>query len=259
MYLAERYRAVGLEKEIMSNGRVQGKVAIVTGGARGIGAEICRVLEAEGATVVPVDMAPGENVRTLNVTDETQVKAVFDAVAEEFGRIDILVNNAGIIGPIKPAHEIEEKEFTTLFDVDVKGVWLCTKHAVRHMLETGGGSIVNLSSINGLVGGSRIPLYHAAKGAVRLMSKADAATYARQGIRVNSIHPGVIETELARSVSSGGSPEAAAHAQRQLDATPMGHRGTPTDIAYGVLYLASDEAAFVTGAELAVDGGFSAV
>ncbi|MET9387011.1 glucose 1-dehydrogenase [Streptomyces sp. NPDC002928] len=243
----------------MGNGRVQGKVAIVTGGARGIGAEICRVLAEEGATVVPVDMAAGDGVRAMNVTDEKQVADVFDAVAAEYGRIDILVNNAGIIGPIKPAHEVEEKEFDALFSVDVKGVWLCTKHAVRHMLSTGGGSIVNLSSINGLVGGSRIPLYHSAKGAVRLMTKADAATYAKQGIRVNSIHPGVIETELAKSVSAGGSPEAAAHAQRQMEATPMGHRGAPADIAYGVLYLASDEAAFVTGAELAVDGGFSAV
>ncbi|MCX5416193.1 SDR family NAD(P)-dependent oxidoreductase [Streptomyces sp. NBC_00059] len=254
----------------MASGRVQGKIAVITGGARGIGAEIGKILTAEGATVVAADLAPADGVptateggpaayRRMDVTDEASVRAAFDDIAATYGRIDILVNNAGVPGPIKPSHEVEEKEFDLLFDVDVKGVWLCTKHAVRHMLEQRSGSIVNMSSIYGLVGGARIPLYHAAKGAVRLMTKADAATYATSNIRVNSVHPGSIETELSKSLSADPSPEAAAYAQRMLDNTPVGHRGTPEDIAYGVLYLASDESRFVTGTELVVDGGYSAV
>ncbi|MER5181250.1 SDR family oxidoreductase [Streptomyces sp. NPDC002896] len=253
----------------MGAGRVHGKIAVVTGGARGIGAEIGRLLAEEGATVVVADLAPADTVtsgdggradyRQVDVTSEQSVRAAFDDIAAAYGRIDILVNNAGVAGPIKPAHEVEEKEFDLLFAVDVKGVWLCTKHAVRHMLESGGGSIVNLSSIYGLVGGARIPLYHAAKGAVRLMTKADAATYAKSGIRVNSVHPGSIETEMSKSLSADPSPEAAAYSQRMLDSTPMGHRGSPQDIAYGVLYLASDESRFVTGTELVVDGGYTAV
>ncbi|MER5755844.1 SDR family oxidoreductase [Streptomyces sp. NPDC002088] len=254
----------------MANGRVEGKIAVITGGARGIGAEIGKVLTAEGATVVVADLAPADGVptsaeggpagyRRVDVTDETSVRAAFDDIAATYGRIDILVNNAGVPGPIKPSHEVEEKEFDLLFAVDVKGVWLCTKHAVRHMLEQDGGSIINMSSIYGLVGGARIPLYHAAKGAVRLMTKADAATYAKSNIRVNSVHPGSIETELSKSLSADPSPEAAAYAQRMLDSTPVGHRGTPADIAYGVLYLASDESRFVTGTELVVDGGYTAV
>ncbi|MCG8970344.1 SDR family NAD(P)-dependent oxidoreductase [Streptomyces sp. CL12-4] len=252
----------------MANGRVQGKVAVITGGARGIGAEIGRVLTAEGATVVVADLGEGvpasaevgpAGYRPVDVTDETSVRTAFDDIAATYGRIDILVNNAGVPGPIKPSHEVEEKEYDLLFAVDVKGVWLCTKHAVRHMLEQGGGSIINMSSIYGLVGGARIPLYHAAKGAVRLMTKADAATYAKANIRVNSVHPGSIETELSKSLSAGRSPDATAYAQRILDSTPVGHRGTPQDIAYAVLYLACDESRFVTGTELVVDGGYTAV
>jgi NAD(P)-dependent dehydrogenase (short-subunit alcohol dehydrogenase family) len=255
----------------MNAGRVQGKVAVVTGGARGIGAAIAGLLAAQGATVVVADLAPSDGTqnpgggepsgyRQMDVTSEQSVQAAFDDIAATYGRIDILVNNAGVPGPIKPAHEVAEKEFDLLFAVDVKGVWLCTKHAVRHMLNGGdGGSIVNMSSIYGLVGGARIPLYHAAKGAVRMMTKADAATYAMSGIRVNSVHPGSIETELSKSLSADPSPEAAAYAQRMLDSTPVGHRGSPQDIAYAVLYLASDESRFVTGTELVVDGGYTAV
>ncbi|MFJ9174819.1 SDR family NAD(P)-dependent oxidoreductase [Streptomyces sp. NPDC102360] len=249
----------------MSEGRVQGKVAVITGGARGIGAAIGDALAAQGATVVVADLAPADSYqgeaayRQVDVVDEASVRAAFDSIAEAYGRIDVLVNNAGVPGPIKPAHEVEEKEFDFLFSVDVKGVWLTTKHAVRHMLESGGGSIVNMSSIYGLVGGARIPLYHAAKGAVRLMTKADAATYAKSGIRVNSVHPGSIETELSKSLSADPSPEAAAYAQRMLDNTPMGHRGTPADIANAVVFLAGDESRFVTGTELVVDGGYTAI
>ncbi|WP_425840909.1 SDR family NAD(P)-dependent oxidoreductase [Streptomyces fractus] len=249
----------------MGEGRVQGKVAVITGGARGIGAAIGDALAEQGATVVVADLAPADSYRgdaayrQVDVVDEESVRAAFDSIVEAYGRIDILVNNAGVPGPMKPAHEVEEKEFDLVFSVDVKGVWLSTKHAVRHMLETGGGSIVNMSSIYGLVGGARIPLYHAAKGAVRLMTKADAATYAKSGIRVNSVHPGSIETELSKSLSADPSPEAAAYAQRMLDNTPMGHRGSPADIANAVVFLAGDESRFVTGTELVVDGGYTAI
>ncbi|MER6465035.1 SDR family NAD(P)-dependent oxidoreductase [Streptomyces sp. NPDC001288] len=251
-------------------GRVEGKVAVVTGGVGGIGREICRLLLAEGASVTAVDIADGgENDRghgtdflrhhvRLDITDGRAVASGFNEIAREFGSIDILVNSAGITGPVKPSHEITEDEFDNLFAVNVKGVWLCTKNAVPHMLRSGGGSIVNISSVNGLVGGSRIPLYHATKGAVRLMSKADAVTYAKHGIRVNSVHPGSIDTPMSRSLSDTLG-DTADSSQRWLDATPVGHRGSPGDVANGVLYLASDEARYVTGTELVIDGGYTAV
>lgn len=247
--------------------RVRGKVAVVTGGAGGLGSEICRSLHEEGATVVAADVLGEREVapevvrdayRQLDITDESSVERVFGGIAEECGGIDVLVNNAGVTGPIKPSHEASEAEFAQVFDVNVKGSWLCTKHALAHMLPAGAGSIVNLSSINGLVGGSRIPLYHATKGAVRLMSKADAVTYAKSGVRVNSVHPGSIETELSKKLSADPDEDAEQYARQMLESTPMGHRGTPRDIANAVVYLASDESRFVTGTELVVDGGYTA-
>lgn len=254
-------------------GRVEGKVAIVTGGAGGIGRAICEILAREGATVVAIDLGEqaGREIvdqierdggrvayRQLDVTDETAVESVFGEVADRFGKIDVLVNNAGIQGPSKPAHEATEEEFDAVFSVNVKGTWLCTKHALRHMLRGGSGSIINLSSINGLVGGSGIPLYHATKGAVRLMSKADAITYAKEGIRVNSVHPGSIVTPLSEGVAQSQPRGAEEYLRKLIEAHPLGRRGEPEDIAFGVLYLASDESKFVTGSELVIDGGYTA-
>lgn len=254
-------------------GRVEGKVAVVTGGAGGIGQEICRVLAREGASVALVDFddkRAREVVEEigreggmakhwrLDITDEAAVAEAFADVARSFGQINVLVNTAAITGTSKPAHESTEEEFDKVFAVNVKGTWLCTKHAIRQMLESGGGSIIDFSSTYGLVGNDDIPLYHATKGAVRLMAKTDAVTYAKENIRVNSLHPGSIRTpmsEAAASISPEGPEE---YIRKLTEAHPVGRQGEPEDIAYGVLYLASEESRFVTGSELVIDGGYTA-
>ena len=242
-------------------GRVRGKVCVVTGAAAGLGAVIRRTLEEHGATVVGLDVAASDptdaGLRAADVRDEDTVAAAIRAVAAEHGHIDVLVNNAGIPGPRKSAHVLTAEEFDDVFAVNVRGTWLCTKHALPHMMA--GGSIVNMSSMYGLVGNTMLPVYHATKGAIRLMTKADAATYAPHGIRVNSVHPGSIETGSSASVRQDTSGEAREYNARTLAAIPLGERGTPTDIAYGVLYLASDESRYMTGAELVLDGGYTAV
>jgi len=243
-------------------GRVTGKICVVTGAAAGLGAAIRRTLEEHGATVVGLDVAAPDagdaGLRTADVRDEHAVAGAIGAVAEEHGRVDVLVNNAGVPGPRKPSHELTGEEFDDVFAVNVRGTWLCTKYAVPHMM-AGGGSIVNMSSMYGLVGNTMVPAYHASKGAIRLLTKADAATYARHGIRVNSVHPGSIETGSPASVRRDTFPAAREYNARTLAAIPLGARGVPEDIAYGVLYLASDESRYMTGAELVIDGGYTAV
>lgn len=252
--------------------RVQDKVAIVTGGALGIGQATCRLLAKEGASVAVTDVLDQEGRKLvqeiieqggkaeywhLDVSKEENVKHVVAEVREKWGSIDILVNNAGIAGVNKPTHEIAETEWNALMAVNVNGVFLCTKHTVISMLETGGGSIVNLSSIYGLISAPNIPAYHASKGAVRLMTKTDALLYAKNNIRVNSVHPGFIWTPLVdRFLAQQGDVAAGREALNQLH--PLGHIGEPDDIAYGILYLASDESKFVTGSELVIDGGYTA-
>ncbi len=253
--------------------RVEGKVAIVTGGALGIGRAICLLLAKEGAKVAVTDVLDRESkgvvdeIKTaggiaeywhLDVTKEKEVKKVFADVAHKFGKIDVLVNNAGIAGVNKPTHEVTEEEWDKVTNVNVKGVFFCTKHAIPYMQKAGGGSIINLSSIYGLVGAPDIPPYHASKGAVRLMSKTDALLYAKDNIRVNSVHPGYIWTPLVEDLGRR-SPQGIEAFRKQLDSLhPIGHVGEPEDIAYGVLYLASDESKFVTGSELVIDGGYTA-
>lgn len=242
--------------------RVDSKVCIVTGAASGLGAAIGKLLREEGATVIGFDVSTptttDELLWTVDVSDEEHVGTAVARVAERFGGIDVLVNNAGIPGPRKPSHEATLEEFEHVFGTNVRGTWLCTKHVVPHMLENG-GSIVNMSSMYGLVGNSMIPLYHATKGAIRLLTKADAATYAPHRIRVNSVHPGSIDTGSAASVRADTTARAQEYNRRTLASIPLGHRGEPLDIAYGVLYLASDESRYVTGSELVIDGGYTAV
>jgi NAD(P)-dependent dehydrogenase (short-subunit alcohol dehydrogenase family) len=252
--------------------RVENKVAIVTGGALGIGQATCLLLAKEGARVAVTDVLDNEGKSLvdemcdrgwqadywhLDVSKEAEVKQVFAEVRERWGKIDILVNNAGISGVNKPTHEITEAEWNALMAVNVNGVFLCTKYAVISMLETGGGSIVNLSSIYGLVSAPDIPPYHASKGAVRLMTKTDALLYAKNNIRVNSVHPGFIWTPLVEKfLAQQGDVVEGRKALDDLH--PIGHVGDPDDIAYGILYLASDESKFITGAELVIDGGYTA-
>lgn len=247
-------------------GRVAGKVAIVTGGSGDLGAAVIRMLAAHGATIANLDRtAPAQRWESgsvhdwqLDITDTVEVERVVAEAGSALGSPAVLVNAAGILGRPAPSHESTEDEFDAVFGINVKGTWLMTKHVVPHMIQAGGGSIINFSSIHGLTGGSNVPLYHASKGAVRLLSKADAVTYGPHGIRVNSIHPGSMRTRMSRS-SAERSPLGAEEYYRQLVAgNPIARQGEPEEIAHGVLYLASDESSFTTGTELVIDGGYTA-
>jgi NAD(P)-dependent dehydrogenase (short-subunit alcohol dehydrogenase family) len=253
--------------------RIANKVAVVTGGARGIGRAVCRLFAREGAAVAVTDIVDDEGRELvaqiekaggeaaywhLDIAREENIVGVFAEVRNRFGGLDILVNNAGISGNNTPTHEIPAAEWDRVIAVNVKGVFMCTKHAVPYMQREGGGSIINLSSIYGIVGAPDLPPYHASKGAVRMMTKTDALLYAGDDIRVNSIHPGYIWTPLVADLAEA-SEKSAEDFRRELDARhPIGHVGEPDDIAYGALYLASDEAKFVTGSELVIDGGYTA-
>jgi NAD(P)-dependent dehydrogenase (short-subunit alcohol dehydrogenase family) len=252
--------------------RLKGKTAIVTGAALGLGRATAIRMAEEGAAVALLDLhdETGEALaaelrgRSLkarywrcDVAKEAEVERVFGEAAAHFGRLDIVVNNAGVAGANKPTHELTEAEWDFVQSVNVKGVFFGTKHAIAHLRKAGGGSIVNLSSIYGLVGAGDVPPYHASKGAVRLMSKNDALIYAVDRIRVNSVHPGFIWTPMVEGyltslgdVSEGRKATDALH--------PLGHMGEADDIAWACVYLASDEAKFVTGSELVVDGGYTA-
>jgi NAD(P)-dependent dehydrogenase (short-subunit alcohol dehydrogenase family) len=252
-------------------GRVEGKVAIVTGGASGLGRASSLMLAREGAKVAVTDIndEAGRKVASeiennggtaqywhVDVSNEREVSQAFSDIYKKFGKINILVNDAGIPGWHKPSDEIEEKDWERVINIDLKGVFLCTKHAAPYMKKAGGGSIINFSSAFGLVGGED-PVYHAAKGGVRMLTKSDAYYYAKYQIRVNSVHPGYILTPMLQAVIDNA-PEGAEAVRRHIgDRTLLGYIGEPDDIAYGVLYLASDEARYVTGSELIIDAGFT--
>ena len=252
--------------------RLENKVVIVTGGSLGIGRETCLLLAKEGAKVAVTDILDEEGQELvekikqssgvakywhLDVTDEKEVEKVYNEVFKEFGKLDATVNNAGIAGADKPTHELTENEWDKVMDVNIKGVFFCTKHAIPLMKESGGGSIINMSSIYGIVGAADLPPYHASKGAVRLMSKNDALIYGKDNIRVNSIHPGFIWTPLVQKLAED-SPDGVEAFRKHLDSLhPIGHVGESIDIANGVLYLVSDESKFVTGSELVIDGGYT--
>jgi NAD(P)-dependent dehydrogenase (short-subunit alcohol dehydrogenase family) len=215
--------------------------------------------ETEGRAVVQeIERDGGHAVYWhLDVRYESEVEHVVTEVFAAFGALDVLVNNAGIAGVSKPTHEITEQEWDALMAVNTKGVFFCTKHVLPHMMRAGGGSIINLSSIYGLVGAPDAPPYHASKGAVRLMTKTDALLYAPNKIRVNSIHPGFIWTPLVEAFLNAA-PDPAAARKTIEGKHPLGHMGDADDVAWGIVYLASDEAKFVTGAELVIDGGYTA-
>lgn len=249
-------------------GRLDGKVAIISGGARGQGAEEARLMAKEGAKVVFGDILDdlGKQVEAsiteagleatyvhLDVTREGEWKSAVETAVGKYGGLHVLVNNAGILIR-KSIEETTEEEWDRIMAVNVKGVFFGTKHAIPAMRNSGGGSIVNISSTAGLVASLEgSPSYTATKGAVRLFTKATAIQYAKDGIRCNSVHPGPIDTEMIRDTVTD--PDRWAARMRRL---PMGRIGTAADIAYGVLYLASDESSFVTGTELVIDGGTTA-
>ena len=257
--------------------RVQGKVALVTGGASGIGLGCAEKLAAEGATVVVTDLqdAKGEEAAAAigraggkarylhhDVTDEAAWEAVIADIRSREGRLDILVNNAGI-GLGGSVLEMSLADWRRQTAVNLDGVFLGVKHAIPLMRASGdGGSIVNMSSVAGLKGSAILAGYCATKGGVRLFTKSVAmeCANAKDGIRVNSVHPGIIETPIWLSIVNPQNP--GANAPPDLDAmstmaVPLGVKGYPEDIANGVLWLASDESRYVTGAELVIDGGLS--
>jgi NAD(P)-dependent dehydrogenase (short-subunit alcohol dehydrogenase family) len=249
--------------------RLSGKVAIVTGAASGMGAATARRFAKEGASVVIADMLEAEGKAVaegitaaggkamflaLNVTDEAGWKTLMDATVAAFGRLDILVNNAGISGSATN-DLLESGMWERVMAVNSTGVFLGTAAAVRQMQKNGGGSIVNLSSISGVVGQTMVHMsYNAAKGAVRIMTKSTAVQFGKDRIRCNSVHPGLMPP--MRTSGATADPEVRA---KMLRAVPLGRTGEVDEVANAILFLASDEASYVTGAELYVDGGYLAM
>ncbi|MFN3002644.1 SDR family NAD(P)-dependent oxidoreductase [Mycolicibacterium wolinskyi] len=237
--------------------RLAGKVAIVTGAAQGIGRATAELFAEHGATVYGTDItesAVSDAIwwRKLDVTKLHDWDSVVSEIVASDGRIDILVNNAGVVHSYDGVAEISLESWRTVLDVDLTGTFYGMRTVIPHMRRSGGGSIVNLSSIWGNVGAAGVSAYQAAKGAVRTLSKNAAVTYADHNIRVNSLHPGLVDTPLI----AGQDP---AVTKRVFDATPMGRAAAPRELAFGALFLAGDESSFMTGAELVIDGGYLAV
>jgi NAD(P)-dependent dehydrogenase (short-subunit alcohol dehydrogenase family) len=249
--------------------KLAGKVALVTGGGGGIGRATSLAYAREGARVAVVDIDPraarsvaeaisalgGETIAiATDVSNSEQVAAMVDQVVARFGRLDIAFNNAGIEIEHEPLAKTSEETFDKLMSVNVKGVWLCMKYEIMQMLKQGGGAIVNTSSIGGLVGAPRQPIYGATKHAVLGLTKAAAVEYGRKGIRINAVCPGVIRTEMMERAIERD-PRRKSYIEQ---AHPIGRVGEAEDIANAVVFLSSDDAAFVIGHSMAVDGGFTA-
>jgi NAD(P)-dependent dehydrogenase (short-subunit alcohol dehydrogenase family) len=252
------------------SGRLAGKVAIVTGGASGIGRATCRLFGCEGATVLvaDIDEAGGRNVAgeiaraggratflPLDVTREADWTATIEQVLREHGRLDVLVNNAGRGGlPARVgAEHVALTDWDLIMAANATSVLLGTKHAIPAMRRTGGGAIVNVVSIYALVGSRSGASYHASKGAARALTRATAVQYASEGIRINAVFPGFVETGMTAELHARPGVR-----EERVSLTPLGRVAEPEDIAPGILYLASDEASFVTGTELVIDGGMTA-
>lgn len=248
-------------------GELTGKVAIVTGASAGIGRAAAVALAGEGAAVVlaDVDTERGEQVAreiedkggqarfvTADVSDDASVAALVERAVSEFGGLDLAFNNAGIEGSPAITHECTPQNWDRTLAVNLTGAWSCMRHEIPRMLERGGGSIVNCSSVAGLVGFESVPAYVASKHGLVGLTRAASLEYAQQGIRVNAICPGVIDTEMVSRFTGGQ-----ADAQAQLLASePVGRLGRPEEIADAVVWLCSSRSSFVTGQAIAVDGGF---
>lgn len=245
-------------------GRLQGKIVLVTGAAGGIGRAICGLFAAEGAKVAASDLAAPDEVEgatlvlALDVTRESDWALAVSQVVSRFGRLDVLINNAGI-ALTKDLEATTLDEWRQVMAVNLDGTFLGTKAAITMMKESGGGAIVNLSSIAGIVGAPMLAAYSAAKGGVRNFTKSAALHCAEQGtkIRVNSLHPGFTDTAMLDGIA-GALGDTAAIKDKMARRQPLGRLAEPQEIARAALYLASDEAAYMTGAELVLDGGFTA-
>jgi NAD(P)-dependent dehydrogenase (short-subunit alcohol dehydrogenase family) len=256
-------------------GDLTGRIALVTGGARGLGAAAAKALAAEGAKIVVSDVRDGEETAAAiggayvkhDVTSEEDWIGAIKFAKERFGGLDILVNNAGVFW-VKPLPMETLEDFRRMQQINVEGVFLGLKHAIPAIAERaqqweGGGAVVNLSSVAGIVGAPNIIAYNASKGAVRLMTKSAALEFAAAKVRVNSVHPGIIDTPMMADAAKvietvtgqGGNAVRAQFASRH----PLGRMGRDVDVANAVAFLASDRAAFITGAELVVDGGMTAI
>jgi NAD(P)-dependent dehydrogenase (short-subunit alcohol dehydrogenase family) len=248
-------------------GRLDGKVAVITGAAGGIGREAAILFSAEGASVCVADVEPEKGEQTaaecreaffqeVDVTDSASVEAMYAATAERYGGIDVLYNNAGIM-PADDASALETEldAWERVQDVNAKGVFLCCKHGIPHLLERGGGSVINVASFVAISGAATSQIsYTASKGAVLSMSRELAVEFARRGVRVNALCPGPIETPLLMRLFE----ETPGALERRMVHIPMGRLGQAKEIAYGALFLASDESSFVNGATFLVDGGITA-
>jgi NAD(P)-dependent dehydrogenase (short-subunit alcohol dehydrogenase family) len=248
-------------------GRLDGKVAVITGAAGGIGREAAILFSSEGASVCVADVDPEKGEATagecreaffqqVDVADSESVAAMYAAAAERYGGIDVLYNNAGIM-PADDASilETESEAWQRVQDVNTKGVFLCCKHGIPHLLERGGGSVVNVASFVALAGAATSQIsYTASKGAVLSMSRELAVEFARRGVRVNALCPGPVETPLLMRLFN----ETPGALERRLVHLPMGRLAQAKEIAYGALFLASDESSYVNGATFLVDGGLTA-
>ena len=248
--------------------RLEGKVALISGGARGMGATEARLFASEGARVVLGDILEEQSQRVLahiaesggeavfvklDVTSESAWQRAVDKAVQRFGKLDILVNNAGIFDRSTVQTQTIES-WDRVMSINAKGVFLGIKAAIPAMRAAGGGSIVNISSVAGLTGSVQATSYNTSKGAVRILTKSTAIQCASDGIRCNSVHPGPIDTRMLDEVF----PNPKIRAQREA-VIPMGRFGTIEDVAKGVLFLASDESSFMTGSELVIDGGLTAI
>lgn len=249
--------------------RVKDKVAIITGSASGIGEATAKLLAREGAivAVVDIDDENGERVgREINssggeavfhhmdVSREREVEQVINSTYNKYERLNILINNEGIASVGRPTHLLSNEDWDKVMSVDLKGPFWCVKYAVPYILKSGGGSVVNICSIMGMLGGPATG-YNTAKGALRQLTKCDAFNYAQDKIRFNSIYPGYIITPLFKKLASKSPEGIKGSILKESKKIPLGRMGLPEDIANGILFLASDESSYITGAELIIDGG----
>lgn len=254
---------ININLEVLVMGKLDGKIAIITGGASGIGEKMTHLFIEEGATVIAADINEEglhkiENQHEkifgmkLDVSKEKDWQELVEKVEKDHGRIDILVNNAGVTSE-KTIEETEYKDWEFLMKINGFGTMLGMKYVAPVMMKNNQGSIVNLSSVTAQVG-MGLNVYSASKGSVRALSKAAATEYGRSGVRVNAVFPGVIETPMTKNL------ESSAEALKQINAlTPLGRLGKPEEVARAILFLASDDASYITGAELSIDGGYSAM